>query len=174
MNISLICTIAVSAVALLYLIIGVIWGLKRGFARSLFRLVSLAVAAVIAYFVSVRLIAVFGDTIREKLTALVDAKAASIAELIHASETLVKYILSILTALLAPLLYSLLFMLLRTLLWILYAALCMFLPSKKKKPIDALSRVTGVVVSVVGCALIVISLLMPYAGYLRFAADSSP
>lgn len=174
MNISLICTIAVSAVALLYLIIGVIWGLKRGFARSLFRLVSLAVAAVIAYFVSVRLIAVFGDTIREKLTALVDAKAASIAELIHASETLVKYILSILTALLAPLLYSLLFMLLRTLLWILYAALCMFLPSKKKKPIDTLSRVTGVVVSVVGCALIVISLLMPYAGYLRFAADSYP
>ncbi len=160
--------------ALLYLIIGVIWGLKRGFARSLFRLVSLAVAAVIAYFVSVRLIAVFGDTIREKLTALVDAKAASIAELIHASETLVKYILSILTALLAPLLYSILFMLLRSLLWILYAALCMFLPSKKKKPIDTLSRVTGVVVSVVGCALIVISLLMPYAGYLRFAADSYP
>lgn len=174
MNISLICTIAVSAVALLYLIIGVIWGLKRGFARSLFRLVSLAVAAVIAYFVSVRLIAVFGDTIREKLTALVDAKAASIAELVHASEMLVKYILSILTALLAPLLYSILFMLLRALLWILYAALCMFLPSKKKKPIDALSRVTGVVVSVVGCALIVISLLMPYAGYLRFAADSYP
>ena len=116
----------------------------------------------------------FGDTIREKLTALVDAKAASIAELVHASETLVKYILSILTALLAPLLYSILFMLLRTLLWILYAALCMFLPSKKKKPIDALSRVTGVIVSVVGCALIVISLLMPYAGYLRFAADSYP
>lgn len=174
MNINLICTIAVSAVALLYLIIGVIWGMKRGFARSLFRLVSLAAAAVIAYFVSVRLIAVFGDTIREKLTALVDANAASIAELVHASETLVKYILSILTALLAPLLYSMLFMLLRTLLWILYAALCMFLPSKKKKPLDALSRVTGVVVSVVGCALIVVSLLMPYAGYLRFAADSYP
>lgn len=174
MNLSLICTITVSAVALIYLIVGVIWGVKRGFARSLFRLLTLAAAAVIAFFITAGVIGAFGDAITAKLLALADSYAASAAELLHASEALIRYVLAIAIALLAPLLYTLLFMLLRVLLWILYAALCMFLPTKKKKPIDALSRVTGVIVSTVGCFLIVISLLMPFAGYLRFAAGSYP
>lgn len=174
MNLSLICTITVSAVALIYLIVGIIWGIKRGFARSLFRLITLAAAAVIAFFITAGIINACGDTITAKLLGLADTYAAQIAELLHASESLIRYALAIAIALLAPLLYTALFMLLRALLWILYAALCMFLPTKKKKPIDSLSRVTGVIVSTVGCALIVISLLMPFAGYLRFAADSYP
>lgn len=174
MNLSLICTITVSAVALIYLIVGIIWGIKRGFARSLFRLITLAAAAVIAFFITAGIINACGDAITAKLLGLADTYAAQIAELLHASESLIRYALAIAIALLAPLLYTVLFMLLRALLWILYAALCMFLPTKKKKPIDSLSRVTGVIVSTVGCALIVISLLMPFAGYLRFAADSYP
>ena len=174
LNLSLICTITVSAVALIYLVIGVIWGAKRGFARSLFRLISLAVSAVIAYLISISVFRQFGDMIRERILALADRYAAPIAEMLHASESLIQYVIAIAMALLAPLLYSILFMLLRGLLWILYAALCMFLPSKKKKPIDGLSRVTGVVVSIVGCFLIVISLLMPFTGYLCFAAVNYP
>lgn len=174
MNLSLICTITVSAVALIYLIVGILWGIKRGFARSLFRLITLAAAAVIAFFITAGIIDACGDAITAKLLGLADTYAAQIAELLHASESLIRYALAIAIALLAPLFYTVLFMLLRALLWILYAALCMFLPTKKKKPIDSLSRVTGVIVSTVGCALIVISLLMPFAGYLRFAADSYP
>lgn len=174
MELSLVCTITVAAVAVVYLIVGVIWGVKRGFARSLFRLVTLAAAAVIAFFITSGIIGACGDAITEKLLALADTYAASVSELLHASETLIRYVLSIAIALLAPLLYTLLFLVLRGLLWILYAALCMFLPTKKKKPIDALSRLTGVIVSCAGCFLIVISLLMPFAGYLRFAAESYP
>ena len=174
MEFGLICTITVAAVAVIYLIVGVIWGVKRGFARSLFRLVTLAAAAVIAFFITSGIIGACGDAITAKLLALADTYAASVSELLHASEALIRYVLAIAIALLAPLLYTLLFLLLRVLLWILYAALCMFLPTKKKKPLDALSRVTGVIVSCVGCFLIVISLLMPFAGYLRFAAESYP
>lgn len=174
MNVDLICTIAVAAVVVIYLIVGVSWGIKRGLARSLFRLLTIAAAAVISYFISVGLYRQFGEMIRTYLLTLVDQYAASLAELIHASETLLTYVLQIAIALLAPFLYAIIFCILRVLLWIVYAALCMFLPSRKKKPLDFLSRLTGIAVSVVGCAVIVVSLVMPYVGYLRLAAVVLP
>lgn len=174
MNVDLICTIAVAAIAVIYLIVGVSWGIKRGLARSLFRLLTIAAAAVISYFISIGLYQQFGGMIQAYLLTLVDQYVASLAELIHASETLLTYVLQIAIALLAPFLYATVFCILRVLLWILYAALCMFLPSRRKKPLDLLSRLTGVAVSIVGCAVIVVSLVMPYVGYLRLAAVILP
>lgn len=174
MHITLISTIVISVFAAVFLIVGLVWGVKRGFARSLFRLLTLIAAAVVAYLISVGLSVRFGPQIQTKLFEWVDANAAQISEILHASPSLITYALGIVCSLIAPILYSLLFFLLRLLFWIVYAALCLFLPSRRKKSLDGLSRLTGVVVSVAGSALIVISLLMPYAGYLGVAAEMYP
>lgn len=170
MNIQLISNIAIAAVTVIFLIVGIIWGLKRGVMRSLFRLVTIAAAAVIAYFISMGLTTRFYPQIQSAIATLATKGGEVLVEVTNASPSAVDFVVNLGCALVAPLLYTLLFCILRPLLWFVYAALCMFLPSKKKHPISGLSRGLGVAVSTVGCFVIVISLLMPMAGYMKLAS----
>ena len=170
MNIQLISNIAIAAVTVIFLIVGIVWGLKRGVMRSLFRLVTILAAAVIAYFISMGLTTRFYPQIQAAVETLATKGGELVAEFTNASPSAVDFIVNLACALVAPLLYTLLFCILRPLLWFVYAALCMFLPSKKKHPVSGLSRFLGVAVSTVGCFVIVISLLMPMAGYMKLAS----
>ena len=170
MNIQLISNIAIAAVTVIFLIVGIVWGLKRGVMRSLFRLVTIVAAAVIAYFISMGLTTRFYPQIQSAIATLATKGGEVFVEVTNASPSAVDFIVNLGCALVAPLLYTLLFCILRPLLWFVYAALCMFLPSKKKHPISGLSRFLGVAVSTVGCVVIVISLLMPMAGYMKLAS----
>ena len=170
MNIQLISNIAIAAVTVIFLIVGIVWGLKRGVMRSLFRLVTIVAAAAIAYFISMGLTTRFYPQIQSAIATLATKGGEVLVEVTNASPSAVDFIVNLGCALVAPLLYTLLFCILRPLLWFVYAALCMFLPSKKKHPISGLSRFLGVAVSAVGCVVIVISLLMPMAGYMKLAS----
>jgi uncharacterized protein YjeT (DUF2065 family) len=175
MSLNTIVLIVVCVVAGLHLFLGLVRGMKRGLAKSFIRTLTIVLSAVAAFFITEKLYAQFGGTIENSVRTYLEGQTdGTLAELINASPAMMHYLLEILCALISPILYAILFFILRLLTLIVYGFLCMFLPKSAKKPHGATSRLGGAILSIAGAGVIVISLLMPAAGYLTYAAQEYP
>ncbi len=183
MNLALVVLLAIG------LLEGIIVGCKRGVLRAGVRTATLLLSAFGAYLIAKALINTYGPTVEQTVGTLLENMAAEVAELFHASPTMLHYLTDIATALVAPLMFLVLFIVLRLFSLLVYGVICIFLPKRKhetvvdkngnqhrgrRKPLNPLSRLFGVALSCCGALLIVFCLMMPMTGYLDYAATVYP
>ena len=185
----------VAAVTLLF---GLIHGLRRGMFRSILRTIMLVGCAIGAFLASRYLIITYEPTIEEVARPYLYALGDAIVEVLEASPSLATYVVDVVCALLAPFMYLILFYTFKLATWLVYLIITLFIPKpwKKQKKAKAKakgdggeapakekpkrrgyawwSRLAGAAASLVGAAVIVISLFMPVAGYLDYAAEVYP
>lgn len=171
------------------LIQGILIGRKRGMLRAGIRTGTLILSAFGAFYIAKALIKTYGPTVEKVVGNLIGNMAAEVAELFHASPTMLHYLTDIATALAAPLMFLILFIVLRLFSLLVYGVVCIFLPKRehetvvdkngnqhrgRRKPLNPLSRLLGMALSCCGALVIVFCLAMPLTGYLDYVATVYP
>ena len=173
------------------LITGLIFGLKRGFYRSVIRLLTVALSAVAAYFAAASIGGIIyaktdGMTLLEMFDAIAGALEAyypgisgilgeDMRALVGSFDAEVAALLvSLLSGLLAaPVVFAVAFYILRIASWVLYWLACLILGLSKRRT-RTLSRTLGAVVGLCTGAVIAIAVLLPVSGFVSIAEDVRP
>lgn len=168
MNASII-NIAFIAIIGICLLIGVLSGFK-GFLRSTVGLACVVLSAVFALVLTNTVLTPnFGGMIAEAITSAAKDNE-SIKGLIDASPTLGEYLPALVGSLSSPLLFFAAFVVLSIIFGIIGGIIKAILKKVVKFKIP-FSRLIGCAVSLVASAVVAISLLMPFAGYMNVLSD---
>lgn len=178
MSIHTIVLAVMGGIAAVVLLFGLIRGLRRGFARSLARLVTLVIAAAASFILTVVGIQKTEPLIEGTVKPYLLERAAAVADIFSASPSMLHYVVEVVCFLAAPIIFLLIFCVMRFVTWLLYLIVAAFLPKKKrtnrngkeKRYVSGISRLAGMAVSSVSAVLIIIALLMPFAGYLTYGS----
>lgn len=170
--------LAVAAISILY---GMFLGLKRGFSKTVIRILTIAVAAVLSYVLAISITGFIdgqfaGKTLEEVILTYfpsyetaVDEKTREIIAAFDAETA--QLILSVVIAIVvSPIVFVVVFFVAKLLLFIVYWILGAIVSGFSKKK-GFLSTVLGGALGVVQGALVVVVILLPVSGFLSLADD---
>lgn len=156
----------------LILIFGTLAGFLRGFVKSLIRTITVISSVIVALLIA-RPVAGLFSSMLEGIIKSALSKEGAVGELITTSPTLAALISGLPIALLTPIVFVVLFLLLSGILYIVYKIVSKILFSKRSFTMkSSLSRLLGTAIGFVGSLIIIVALLMPIVGYVRFADET--
>ena len=156
--------------AILIFLLCVLFGVLRGFKKSVIGFLTLAVAFVASIFVSRFAIGIVGETLALKVKDLLFSGGA-FDELFAVSETLATTPEMLITLVLAPIMFSVVFVLFALISLVFYKIVCAVskrIPDIKNK---IAAKGCGALIGVLCAALIIVGVYMPIAGYDHLAAN---
>ena len=144
-----------------FVIVDAISGLSKGLIRTLVKVASIAVAAVVAFTISPTLLA----KAYELALPYLDDLLANFHELFTASPTLAAYLPTLATGLIMPIVFIATFAVCLLAVSIVRAILNLILKAILPKKKGILGRLTGLVAGAVGGALVALCFVFPVTGY---------
>lgn len=169
------------AFALLTILVSMFYGLKRGFGKTVIRIVTIAAAAGIAYFVAMGITdfinsQVAGMTLEELITKYyADYETAVQPEIreiiasfdIETAQLIVDVVIAIVTA---PVVFIAAFYVIKAVLFVVYWLLGAIVAGGSHK--GFFSRLLGAALGVVQGALVAVVVLLPVCGFLTLAGEA--
>ncbi len=169
------------AFALLTILVSMFYGLKRGFGKTVIRIVTIAAAAGIAYFVAMGITdfidsQVAGKTLEELITTYyADYETAVQPEIreiiasfdIETAQLIVDVVIAIVTA---PVVFIAAFYAIKAVLFVVYWLLGAIVAGGRHKGL--FSRLLGAALGVVQGALVAVVVLLPVCGFLTLAGEA--
>lgn len=169
------------AFALLTILVSMFYGLKRGFGKTVIRIVTIAAAAGIAYFVAMGITdfidsQVAGMTLEELITKYyADYETAVQPEIreiiasfdIETAQLIVDVVIAIVTA---PVVFIAAFYIIKAVLFVVYWLLGAIVAGGRHKGL--FSRLLGAALGVVQGALVAVVVLLPVCGFLTLAGEA--
>ena len=174
-------SLGITVFAAACVIFGIILGLRRGFTKTLIRIITVVAAAAISYFLSISLTGqidiLFADKTLEEVILSVypsyeTAVAAETREIIAAfdAET-AQLILDVVVAIIvSPLLFIISFYVVKAVLLIVYWLLCAIL-GKTNRNKGFFSTLFGSVLGAAQGAIVALVVMLPVAGFLSLAGE---
>lgn len=178
-------SLVINIVALAFVALGIILGIKRGLLHSTFRLVAVLLAAGVSIVVARMLRPIASEMISNLIfQGQIDPSIPlelqldpAIQNLLNASPTATELVINLPAALAAPLVFFVSFMTLNTIFYLLYKIPKRLTKNLKKKCAETpvgktpIGRLLGAGVSLAASFLIVACFLAPFAGYVSFADE---
>ena len=157
-----------------FVFIGIFVGLSRGLVKSLSRLICLIISVLAAMLLTMMLVNLFGPKISQALLNLdfVRDMLANLGEITEASPTLTMYAPTLLLSAIAPIVFVLLFIVLALFNLILGKVFNYLFGKMIPNEKSGLSRLFGMLISMVCGVVISACLLMPVTGYLVNASKT--
>lgn len=169
------------AFALLTILVSVFYGIKRGFGKTVIRIVTIAAAAGIAYFVAMGITDfidtfVAGKTLEELITTYyADYETAVKPEIreiiasfdVETAQLIVDVVIAIVTA---PVVFIAAFYVIKAVLFIVYWLLGAIVAGGRHKGL--ISRLLGAALGVVQGVLVAAVVLLPVCGFLTLAGEA--
>lgn len=145
----------------IFVVIGAISGLSKGLIRTLVKVASIALAAVVAFSLTPTLLA----KAYEIALPYLDDLLANFNELFTASPTLEAYLPTLATGIISPVVFIAVFAVCLLVVAIVRAILNLILKAILPKNKGILGRLTGLVAGAVGGALVALCFVFPITGY---------
>lgn len=179
---------SITGVFFLFIIIGILLGLARGFVPSIIRFVTVIISAIIAYFVTASVVesllqldlSTFGWTIGGIEFTNVNTTMISllqsfpyVSDIISLSPTFRDFVLILPSLVLNLVVFVLLFFIVKAIMWILYKIVSkIFSPKKKKGEIQNKHRLIGALTGAVQGIFCFVLTIIPALGIVNIANNT--